>query len=317
MFKLGITINNMLAKTLYAEDFVIKRDGLTSFMPINLKSYGELGFKPILQITYNNNIEEQLDLRLQILLLSMVIFVAVVSYILMRFGTRRFFLNRLNSLNEQINKKQLGDHKRIELAGNDELSTLANEVDKLMKRMELQVVENLRLYNDSKTDSLTQIANRKHFDEQLSIEWKQAQRLNSDFSILMLDIDFFKEYNDIYGHLAGDTCLRMLATCVDSVLTRPRDFVARYGGEEFLCVLPETDHDGASKIAHQVCKSICDLKIEHEGSTVSNYITVSVGCYTLNGSSSYSETDVISEVDKLMYESKQSGKNRVTVKQQC
>ncbi|QDL56901.1 diguanylate cyclase [Rhodoferax aquaticus] len=126
-------------------------------------------------------------------------------------------------------------------------------------------------------DGLTGICNRRHFDEQLKAEWERSLREKTPLSVLMLDVDFFKRYNDRYGHQEGDKCLRLVACCIQSSLKRPADMAARYGGEEFVCLLPNTDLEGAMQLAHAVGQSVMDLSIPHSDSLVAPVITISIG----------------------------------------
>jgi diguanylate cyclase (GGDEF)-like protein len=300
-----------LARKLYAGEHDAGNTDSSIFIPITLNAYDEIGFKSVLHIAYNNNTSEVLQSRLRYILFGIVLFFVIVLYLVLRFGSGAIFLKRFNSLNQQLKQKSLGDKTEIALSGNDELSMIASEVNKLMQRMEDQIEINKGLHTQSYTDSLTTIANRRYFDEQISIEWRQAKRLKNDFSILMIDIDFFKEYNDRYGHVAGDTSLKKIAQFIDAELTRPRDCVFRYGGEEFMCLLPETDPQGAQLIAQSLNRNIQKLDIEHEGSSIAKSITVSIGCLTVNGNVDLTEDGLMHEVDTLLYLSKTTGKNKV------
>lgn len=160
------------------------------------------------------------------------------------------------------------------------------------------------------TDSLTQLPNRRHLDKMLHLEFGRQLRSGREFSLLMLDIDEFKGYNDHYGHLQGDECLRHIAQVLSSHACRSTDLAARYGGEEFICLLPETDIDGAMVIAESIRQDIEDLHINHEFSRVSQYVTVSIG---VTSSKNYHATNAISllaHVDQLLYHAKKKGRNR-------
>jgi diguanylate cyclase (GGDEF)-like protein len=128
----------------------------------------------------------------------------------------------------------------------------------------------------------------------------------------VIDVDFFKEYNDLYGHIAGDNTLIAIANTLVDTLARPSDFTARYGGEEFICLLPNTDRQGALTIAEQIREAVIASNITHEKSDVSNVVTVSIGCFTVNGSSKMTSTDVLKQTDDLLYQSKREGRNRTT-----
>ncbi|MDA3902990.1 MAG: sensor domain-containing diguanylate cyclase [Desulfuromusa sp.] len=161
-------------------------------------------------------------------------------------------------------------------------------------------------------DGLTQIANRRRFDEILAQEWKRLSRDNNPLSLLIADIDFFKKYNDHYGHQAGDDCLRQVGQALASTVLRPADLVARYGGEEFAVILPETNMDGALQVGARVLELIAALAVEHLHSDISEVVTISVGAATLVPSQDQSPAALIALADKALYESKHHGRNRVT-----
>ena len=160
-------------------------------------------------------------------------------------------------------------------------------------------------------DKLTNIANRRHFDEYLSDEWERSKRSNAAMALLFIDIDFFKLYNDSLGHQQGDECLQKIAHCLKGLMSRPADLVARYGGEEFVVVLPNTDNKGALKVAKNLKQSIEDLKIEHPSNATHPYVTISVGVASLVATQEIDKKALISAADKALYCAKQKGRNRV------
>lgn len=169
-----------------------------------------------------------------------------------------------------------------------------------------------KLQRLSVIDGLTGIGNRRLFDETLGNEWKRVIRDKFPISLILLDIDFFKLYNDSYGHQAGDTCLKQVATALDLCVQRPADLVARYGGEEFAVILPETTLEGASSLAESIRSSIESLKIEHNKSTVSPYVTVSIGVSTLVPERVASYEQLILNADKALYRAKEKGRNQIS-----
>lgn len=168
------------------------------------------------------------------------------------------------------------------------------------------------LKNLSQRDGLTGIPNRRRFEEHFNLEWSRAIRSGTSLSIVMLDIDFFKNYNDNYGHAKGDECLIAVARALDHCLKRPTDMVARYGGEEFVAILPETDFNGAQMMAESMRTAIEKLDIPHEFSDTAPRVTISVGLSTTIPTMSYAPNDLIKEADKMLYESKSSGRNRTS-----
>jgi len=158
-------------------------------------------------------------------------------------------------------------------------------------------------------DGLTGVANRRMFDSIMEVEWANARRHQQPLSLIVLDIDHFKQYNDFYGHIQGDDCLRRVAQTLNSAGTRPRDFFARYGGEEFVLVLPETDAQAARKMAERCRSLISQQQIPHENSTTSQLVTISLGVGTIVPSHDAEPIVFIEAVDRLLYKAKQNGRN--------
>ncbi|MGM0563101.1 MAG: GGDEF domain-containing protein [Pseudomonadota bacterium] len=170
---------------------------------------------------------------------------------------------------------------------------------------------NLNLKRSSATDGLTQVPNRRHFDEYMDTEWRRIAREKGHFSVLMVDVDHFKHFNDTQGHQAGDEVLVQVARALSESLRRPADMVARYGGEEFIVLLPNTDYEGAQLVAEMLRKSIASLGIPHPGLEDSDSITVSIGMAHTVASTDKSRQSVIAAADKALYSAKRSGRNRV------
>ncbi len=178
---------------------------------------------------------------------------------------------------------------------------------------ELEVVKN-ELEALSHRDGLTGVANRRHFDIVLQREWIAAQREEKCLSLIIFDIDYFKKYNDTYGHLAGDACLCQVAIAASQPLKRPRDTLARYGGEEFAVILPDTDILGAAFCAEQIRHTIENLKIDHRSSEINPYITASIGISTLTPHIQiFKSHQLIKEADLALYQAKREGRNCVKV----
>lgn len=160
------------------------------------------------------------------------------------------------------------------------------------------------------TDSLTSIANRRLFDARLSEAWDRMRRDGDALSLIVLDVDFFKQYNDFYGHTAGDACLVAMAEALRKQAKRPQDLAARLGGEEFALLLPQTTMEGAQHIAQMCLQAIADLAIPHEKSAISAIVSASLGVGTLTQVSDGSPQDFLSAVDQLLYAAKHKGRNR-------
>ncbi|TFW71013.1 sensor domain-containing diguanylate cyclase [Methylotenera oryzisoli] len=160
-------------------------------------------------------------------------------------------------------------------------------------------------------DALTGVYNRRMFDSVMEVEWANAKRNHQPLSLLMLDIDYFKQYNDFYGHIHGDECLKRVAKDLSKVATRSRDFFARFGGEEFIIVLPETDDKAARMIAERCRSLIFKAQIPHEKSLVSQMLTVSIGVSTIIPIHSDEAINFIAAVDRQLYQAKEKGRNRI------
>jgi len=158
-------------------------------------------------------------------------------------------------------------------------------------------------------DGLTGVSNRRMFDSIMEVEWANARRNNQPLSLLVIDIDYFKQYNDHYGHIQGDECLKRVAQALSAAATRARDFFARFGGEEFVLVLPETDAEAAKKVAERCRSLMFKEQIPHAKSEVSQMLTVSIGVGTITPSHKDEAIAFIEDVDKRLYQAKQQGRN--------
>jgi diguanylate cyclase (GGDEF)-like protein len=170
----------------------------------------------------------------------------------------------------------------------------------------------------ARTDGLTGLANRRAFDGRLQTEWLRASRDGTFLSLLLIDVDQFKAYNDRYGHQRGDECLRKVAQVISIAMKRPGDFVARYGGEEIVVLLPDTDEAGAAAVAEQIRAQVEEMALHHEANPPSNILTISIGSVTLKPAferSRIDATELVHQADKALYRAKQSGRNRVAVAQ--
>jgi diguanylate cyclase (GGDEF)-like protein len=167
-----------------------------------------------------------------------------------------------------------------------------------------------KLENLASQDGLTGIANRRRLDETLDFEWRRAIRDHSDFSVLLIDVDHFKSYNDIYGHLSGDNCLRQIAEAALEAVHRPADLLARYGGDEFAVVLPNTNGVGAWEIAEQIRSSVENRRAPHQGNP-HGVVTVSIGCATQLPDRNSSYSTLLLSADSALYKAKYGGRNRI------
>ena len=241
---------------------------------------------------------------------TIMIFVAIVMVVLLiSIGLfQQLLFNPMNMMLKQIRFITDGDISRdLQVNGVAEIAILAEEFNKMAREVRYREEELMRL---SVIDGLTQIANRRKFDEVLNREYYIGCRTGRPLSVLMIDIDYFKPFNDTYGHLAGDKCLQKVAAALEAAVCRPTDLVARYGGEEFVIILADTPENGENVVAEKIIKEIAVLDIDHEGSTVSDKLTVSIGGYTLTPVANYDPPYVVAEADKSLYQAKREGRNR-------
>ena len=180
------------------------------------------------------------------------------------------------------------------------------ELQRLVQQRTLELEEaNRRLEELSFLDGLTEVANRRQFEQILDLEWRRAVRSGSPLSLILADIDHFKAFNDNHGHQAGDRCLRDVATLLDSIVQRAGDQVARYGGEEFAAMLPETDAEGAESIAERMRRAVESLE------TGGGRVTVSIGVATTVAGETRSAESLVAAADAALYEAKRAGRNTV------
>ncbi|MBC1240658.1 diguanylate cyclase domain-containing protein [Nostoc sp. 2RC] len=207
--------------------------------------------------------------------------------------------------------RQLAAQFSVALEHSELLEQSRFQADKLTHINRALELANSELEKLSKLDGLTKIANRRCFDEFLEREWNRLKRTGNSLSLIIFDIDYFKDYNDYYGHLAGDECLIQVARAAQIVLKRPTDLLARYGGEEFIVLLPNTNESGAIKVTSLIHQSIEKLKISHTKKHSSPYfVTVSLGIATQIPTAKSSAQDLVDAADKALYRAKQQGRNR-------
>lgn len=174
---------------------------------------------------------------------------------------------------------------------------------------------NKKLEEMASQDGLTNLANRRLFDKIIKKEWQQAQKRNNCLGLIMLDIDYFKRYNDYYGHQTGDDCLKELAAVMKEVISPEKDLVARYGGEEFAIILPESNLRKIEAVTKKLQAKIDNLKIEHPDSPIANYVTVSIGGVVTRPQRNESFEQLIEKTDDLLYKAKKNGRNQIKIEE--
>jgi diguanylate cyclase (GGDEF)-like protein len=180
----------------------------------------------------------------------------------------------------------------------------------LHRKLEAANLELQRLVTAATIDFLTQVANRRWFEEYLDLEWRRMARERQPLSLMLCDVDFFKSYNDTYGHLMGDRALIEIARVIKDMVQRPADLVARFGGEEFAVILPKTDAFGATYIAQKITVALRTLAIPHRNSQVSSYVTISIGLATIIPQPNSDFEEIIAAADQALYQAKAAGRDR-------
>ncbi len=187
-----------------------------------------------------------------------------------------------------------------------------DEIFEALQKAQIELEkQNIELLHLSQMDGMTGMVNRRHFEEKILIESKRAIRNKASLGLVMLDIDYFKLYNDTYGHLQGDECLIKVAKAISKQVKRPADLVARYGGEEFVLLLPETDMAGTLKVANDVWQVIERLEIPHQSSLAAKYVTVSLGAFSCIPKPGDTPEKLLQQTDAFLYQAKEEGRNRV------
>jgi len=195
-----------------------------------------------------------------------------------------------------------------------DLEGRARDLEQLLDERTRQLEEaNKALRRQATVDGLTGISNHRHFRDFLESEWRRSLRDRSALSIVMIDIDYFKTYNDSFGHQAGDECLRRVADALSRAVGRPGDLVARYGGEEFVAVLADTDADGAMVVAERLRERVESMRIPHPRSQCSRWVTVSCGPATAFPSRDSQPDELVGEADRALYRAKREGRNRAVI----
>ncbi len=248
--------------------------------------------------------KEQTQLIKLILIGGIVFLIAIVILFQQR------IIKRIGVFNQMLLSRSQGFDYQNELDGNDEITDLVETFNEFTQTIEIQ---KQKLEKLSMSDGLTGIANRRALDIRLKHDIELSVRQKTTVTILLMDIDCFKLYNDNYGHLAGDQCLKDVANVICNLLQRDSDFVGRYGGEEFVCVLPDTDTQGAIEVAINIIEKMRRDAIPHTYSEVKDYVTMSIGIATSQPNEVLTPEAIIKRADTALYVAKGSGKNSYSV----
>lgn len=232
----------------------------------------------------------------------------------------QFYVNKHQQIKPMYLKVFRGDQQAIEIEvalsyitfeGRPAAILVFHDVTKRIEHEMRLYQENLKLQKLSQTDSLVGISNRRMFDRYLEQSWKKAQQEGQYLSLVMLDIDYFKEYNDTYGHQMGDQCLKMVAKTLDEHIRQSGGFIARYGGEEFAIILPEMAREAAFQLALNLRKEIEELRIPHMAAKPHQIVTISLGVAAMSPTAENQSLELLQQADKALYIAKNKGRNRV------
>ncbi|MGK0304708.1 MAG: diguanylate cyclase (GGDEF)-like protein [Gammaproteobacteria bacterium] len=243
---------------------------------------------------------QQTQLIRYILIAGMVFLLVIVILFQQR------ILKRIRIFNHMLNSETQDFEYQTLLKGNDEITDLAEAFKEFHQTIEIQ---KYKLEQLSMSDALTGIPNRRALDIRLKYDIELSSRKKSNVAVLLMDIDCFKLYNDNYGHIAGDQCLKDVSNIICKSLHRDSDFVARYGGEEFVCVLPDTDSKGAQEIAKHIIEKLKHNALPHMYSNIADYVTISIGIATSQPNALLTAEAIIKQADTALYTAKKTGKN--------
>jgi len=224
-----------------------------------------------------------------------------------------FHAGAMDYIKKPINKIELLARVHSALRLKRETDSRKEREREIMEMAEELDAANKQLTRMSYMDGLTAVPNRRYYEEFFTREWKNAIRDDGCISLIMFDIDYFKAYNDTYGHLNGDDCLKKIAITLSKALKRPRDFLCRYGGEEFIAVLPGTDKKGALEVANRFLRETEKLKIKHRTSSAGKNVTISIGVATAKPGRREKSSSLVNKADEALYQAKQSGRDCVKV----
>ena len=203
--------------------------------------------------------------------------------------------------------------RQVKLRHKDTMLFMQEHLQLLELRTQQLEQANQDLHRLSHLDSLTGLANRRRFEEALDLEWRRASRTGMPLSLIMVDTDFFKPFNDLYGHQRGADCLMLIANTLRNAVNRPGDMVARYCGDEFMILIPGTDAEGAAELAEAMRDRVKGMEIMHKGSIDELVVTISLGVATVYPSMGFSTGQLIAAADEALYQAKDEGRNRFSI----
>jgi diguanylate cyclase (GGDEF)-like protein len=274
--------------------------------------------RPVLRLTLQLP-PRDFDTQLLWVPLLMAFLVSMIGYACILILVQRLLIRPIHNIGTHLQRvQQHGNYGlRLDSALGNELGDLSRGIDTLVQHVQKQQEQlqqqTAEMQALSYQDGLTALANRRRFDQALTDNWALAQRAHTPLALLMCDVDYFKPFNDHYGHQRGDEVLKRVAEIIQSVVVRHSDLAARYGGEEFAVLLPDTGEDGAQRIAQRIQEELRAAAIEHEYSAISRRLTISIGVASLVPSTAQNPRDLVMRADEALYSSKAAGRDRITL----
>lgn len=280
-----------------------------NIMPVTHTVYNDFGDPVVSLIAYNDISNLNSEMR-ETVFSSVAVFICLVAVVLVvaLWLFRKFLFMPLEALQNDILRIKDGDiTHNLSAEGFSEISLLAQAFNEMKEEVDVRTRDLERLTSQ---DPLTGIANRRYFDESLRRYYHDAYRNKESISVLLIDIDYFKRFNDSNGHLAGDACLQAVAGVISKAVARPADVVARYGGEEFAVILPDTPESGMRVIADHIQQSMHAASIPHDDSPISDIVSLSIGGCSIVPSDNDRMTSLVNEADRALYKAKETGRDK-------
>jgi diguanylate cyclase (GGDEF)-like protein len=312
MTRMPLTLYSASGKMLYqSDDVAAGRSGRTLAVEYPLRAgggeaaYRLVGLDDVTQLNADMVRSGIIGVLAFVVLIGASVLVALWFF-------NRFLFQPMRNMQSEMERSAQGDLSATVGQKNalKEFHALAAAFNTMARKVESNIHELQRL---SSVDGLTGVNNRRQFDLSLQAEWLRMQRGSQELSLLMLDIDYFKQYNDSYGHLGGDDCLRIMSALLRESVHRPSDVVARYGGEEFAILLPDTSSQGAQFIAFKIAAELAHLNLPHTSSPLGGRVTLSIGCATCWPKPECRPGELVAAADKALYQAKAMGRDRVAV----
>ncbi len=294
---------------------------LTAVIAVSLS----LAFLLLAYVLLQIRLDSQLNPHQSYLLQWAINIVGAAFFVILLIGSyiRRTIVAPVVQLVEHADQVAAGNYAaRTDIQARNELAALAVGFNEMSAAIERDIAERKRVEADlleaknalealAHLDGLTGLPNRRRFDDQMEKEWRRTQRAQQPLAVLMMDIDYFKGYNDHYGHGGGDECLKQVAAALAHMPARPGDLVARYGGEEFVAILPATELEGALQAAERLRGQVEKLALPHERSQAAAHVTVSIGCASMTPTLECTPNQLLEAADRMLYQAKTQGRNRV------